>query len=574
MIESRLPAESDSDQSREPRPGGRRLSLPPDLPTASLKAAGDIAYVWDMQDDAITWMGESARLFDEDAGGIANGEAFSECINPEDLANRLRILNRHLSIGEAYDCEYRIRHKEGGFQWVHDRGAAVFDTSGTPRRLHGVLRVITDKKHQETLLEHRANFDDLTGHFNKLRLREALQTAIAYNTRYEISGGFLIVGIDKLSQTNETYGHDVADAVIIGTGHRIERCLRATDVIGRIGGDRFGIILSHCDNKGMEVTAEKILDAIRCSPVQTPAGGLNVTVSIGGIAFPGLIRSALDAMVNADKALQEAKYSGRNTFILYELSDEQREQQQRMIAVGEQVSNAIASDRIALAYQPVVDAHTHKIKYYETLVRMYTPEGRLVNAGEFVPTVERLGTIRQLDLRALELAVRDLGLWPDMTLAVNVSSLTITDPVWLRALVGLVHGHRNIAERLIIEITETAALEDFDVTARFVGSVQDLGCKIALDDFGSGYTSFKHMKSLTVDVVKIDGAFVSDIDTNQENEIFLQTLLDLAGNFGLKTVAECVENGRVATLLEEFGADYLQGWHFGRPTVHPSWKDW
>ena len=535
VIESRSVANAKTKDTRNQWPGGQHpilppglppglpSGLPPDLPTASLTAAGDIAYAWDIEDDSITWMGESAQIFDGRAGNLTNGEAFSECINPDDLSNRLRILNRHFSIGEAYDCEYRIRHMECGFQWVHDRGAAVFDASGVPRRLHGVLRVITDRKHQEALLEHRANFDDLTGHFNKLRLREALQTAIAYNTRHEISGGFLIVGIDKLSVTRKKYGHDVADAVLIGTSHRIERCLRATDIIGRIDGDRFGIILSHCDSKGIEVTANKILNTIRGTAIQTPTGGVAVTVSIGGIAFPGLIRSAVDAMENADKALREAKYSGCNTFILHELTEEQRTRRQRMIAVGKQTLDAIADDRITLAYQPVVDAHSHAIQYYETLVRMYEPSGRLANPDEFVPALERLGTIRQLDLRALELTIRGLERSSDMRLAVNVSSLTITDPVWLRALVSLIHGRRNIAERLIVEITETAALEDFDVTARFVESIHDLGCKVALDDFGSGYTSFKHVKSLTVDVVKIDGTFVFDLDSNRENEVFIQT---------------------------------------------------
>ena len=157
-------------------------------------------------------------------------------------------------------------------------------------------------------------------------------------------------------------------------------------------------------------------------------------------------------------------------------------------------------------------------------------------------------------------------------MAVNVSSLTVTDPAWLRTLVSLIKGRSDVAKRLTIEITETAALEDFDVTARFVSSVRDLGCKVALDDFGSGYTSFRHMKSLTVDVVKIDGAFVTDVATNRENQMFIRTLLGLAEGFGLQTVAECIETEEEATILTKEGANFLQGWYFGRPEVTPAWR--
>jgi len=180
--------------------------------------------------------------------------------------------------------------------------------------------------------------------------------------------------------------------------------------------------------------------------------------------------------------------------------------------------------------------------------------------------------IRPLDLRALEIAVHDLRDHKDVRLAVNVSSLTVTDPAWLRTLMSLIKGRPDVANRLTIEITETAALEDFDVTSRFVSSVRELGCKVALDDFGSGYTSFRHMKSLTVDVVKIDGAFVTDVETNKENQMFIRTLMGLAEGFGLQTVAECIETEGEANILRDEGAGYLQGWFFGKPDVEPEWR--
>lgn len=556
------------------RKGGAGAPLQDDgVLSAALSAAGDLAYVWDLTDDRIAWAGEVHEIFGRNAEhAVGNGESFIERINAEDLARRLKVLNEHLSTGAVYDCEYRIRRDDGSFIWVHDRGGATLQRDGDPLRLSGTLRVITRRKQAESLLEHRANFDELTGHLNKARLREALQSALAYNQRYKVSGGYLAVGLDKLSMINDGYGHETADAVIIAAGQRIERCLRVTDVIGRIGGDRFGVVLAQCDETGLARTAEKILEVFRAAPLDTAAGPVRLTVSVGGVAIPGFIRTAQDAMTGAESALQDAKAAGRNCFVPYEMSAEQRDRQRRNIEIGEGVLRALDDDRIVLAYQPVVCARSRETRYYETLLRMYDENGGLRSAGEFVPVLEKLGLIRLLDLRALELAARDLRQNPDVSLAVNVSSMTVIDPSWMRTLVSLVKGGRSLAERLTVEITETAALEDFDVTARFISNVRDLGCKVALDDFGSGYTSFRHMKSLTVDVVKIDGAFVTDIARNPDNQLFVRTLLGLADGFGLKTVAECIESEEDARILAEEGADFLQGWHLGRPDVAPAWR--
>lgn len=544
-----------------------------DIVVPALEAAGDFAYCWTLGDDAMEWSHDPKALFGEKkTAHVTTGKAFHARVNQDDLSQRLQAVERHVENGDPFDCEYRIGRSDGGFAWVHERGAAVRDTSGNAVRLVGTLRVVTDRKQQESLLEQRANFDDLTGHLNKVRLREALETAVKYNDRYKVSGGYLAVGIDKLSMINDAYGYEIADAVIIEISRRIERCLRNSDTIGRIGGDRFGLILAHCDEAGLRIAAEKILHAFRSEPVDSPGGSVHVTVSIGGVCFPGIVRTAHDAMTSAESALQEAKASGRNCFIEFKLSEEQRDKQRHNIAVGEKVMKALEDGRIVLAYQPVVCAKTFEPKYCETLLRMLDEDGSVISAGVFVPIAEKLGMVRLLDLRALELAVTELVTYPEVSVAVNVSSLTVTDPAWMRKLMGLIRGKPEIAKRLMVEITETAALEDSEVTSRFVAAVRGMGCKVALDDFGSGYTSFRHMKSLTVDVVKIDGAFVTDVEKNQENQVFIKTLMSLAQGFGLQTVAECIETESEARILSAEGADYLQGWHFGKPVIDPPWR--
>jgi EAL domain-containing protein (putative c-di-GMP-specific phosphodiesterase class I) len=309
----------------------------------------------------------------------------------------------------------------------------------------------------------------------------------------------------------------------------------------------------------------------RNTEVETAVGPIHVTVSIGAAIFPNAAATASDAMTKADIALQNAKRAGRNTWSVYSYSEEQRRDHRKNMVIAEQVKRALQEDRLSLAFQPIVDAHTHEPAEYECLLRMISPDGEVVPAGVFMPVVEELGLIRLIDRRVLELSVCVLTDHPDARLAVNVSGITANDRSWLRHVAGLLRGKSEIASRLTVEITETAGLEDVDECARFVSRLHELGCRVALDDFGAGYTSFRHLKMLAVDMVKIDGSFVRDIARNHDNLIFVRSLLDLARNFNLNTVAECVETMDEARLLAGEGVHFLQGYAFGRPTLEPPW---
>ena len=535
---------------------------------SALACSGDVVYSWDLIKDSISWVGNTADMFGiSTPEAVLSGDAYHERINPDDLKTRLKLLSKHFTTREPFDCEYRVRTETGGFCWSHERAAAEFSEAGQPVRLNGILRLITGRKQHEILLEQRANYDELTGLYNKSRLREAVDHALAYGERYNVMGGFLSVGIDKMAMINDAYGRQTADSVIVGVARRLEECLRATDVIGRIDGDSFGIVLGNSDELGIAAAAEKILNLFREAPVQTPVGPVQVTVTIGGAGFPGLVQTAHDLMASAESAMCDAKRLGRNCFALFEMSEDQRVRQREYMMIGEQVSKAMQEERVVFAYQPVVLSGNGDVAYYETLLRMIDEKGEIVSAGAFVPIAERLGLMRDIDRYTLDLAISDLLSDPTITLALNISSLTASDRSWLRALVSHLKGKPEVASRLIIEITETAALDDFEDSARFVAAVRDLGCKVALDDFGSGYTSFRHLKSLTVDVVKIDGSFVINLGDNPDNLLFIRTLLNLAEGFGIETVAECVQSEEDANLLKAEGVDFMQGFFYGRPQI-------
>ncbi len=539
----------------------------------AIEASGDLVYDWDLATDRIEWFGQTACVFGEGRSAMPlSGDRLNGRVNPEDLPSRMQALSEHIAGTAPYDCEYRVRSSTGEFHWVHDRGAVQLSSNGTPIRLSGTLRLVTQRKQHEAELEQLANYDELTGHFNKLRLREALDYALACSQRYNQPGAFLAIGLDQLDRINMAYGCAAGDGVLIEVAQRLDQCLRETDVIGRLGSDRFGVVLGVCSETDAMTIAERITETARQAAVVIGGDRVHVTVSIGIVYFPEQSRTSFDVIAKAEGALLQAKSAGRDCVQAYRMSEEQRKNCRANMELGKQVTEAIKEDRLVFAYQSIVDAASHEVRYYECLLRMYAPDGSIIAAGEFVPVVERLGLMRALDRLALDLTLSDLERYPDIVLAFNISGITAADRGWLRTLIARLKDRRDLAERLIVEITETAALHDLDDSARFVSAVRDLGCEVAVDDFGAGYTTFRHLKALTVDVVKIDGSFVRDLAHNADNQLFIRNLLSLARAFNLVTVAECVETAEDAAILSAEGVDLLQGYYFGKPEISPPWK--
>jgi len=295
---------------------------------------------------------------------------------------------------------------------------------------------------------------------------------------------------------------------------------------------------------------------------------MTITASIGISVFPSDASSARTVVSHADNALRAARRLGCDCYLDYAEVPEHTRTERPELVIVEQVKQVLKDDRFKLAFQPVVSAETGAVEFYEGLAHMIDPEGNVIAAGGFVPVIEQM---RLIDRRVLELGLDALEHNPDMHLAINLSGMTAVDPVWLRMLEERLQGRRDLACRLILEITETVALDDVDESSRFVSTLTQFGYRVALDDFGAGFTSFRHLRTLNVAIVKIDGSFVRDIVSNPENLLFVRTLVNLAKGIGLKCVGEWVETAEEAALLKQEGVDFLQGWHCGKPEVDPDW---
>jgi EAL domain-containing protein (putative c-di-GMP-specific phosphodiesterase class I) len=220
----------------------------------------------------------------------------------------------------------------------------------------------------------------------------------------------------------------------------------------------------------------------------------------------------------------------------------------------------------------VVDIGSRRPAFYECLMRVKRADGTLLPVNEVVPLAERLGLVRLLDHRVLELVLAELAAAPGLVASLNVSAASIADPDWWGALGTMLRSNDGIGERLIVEITETAAIDDIDDTRGFVARVKDLGCRIAIDDFGAGCTSFRNLRKLGVDLVKIDGAFVQNLRRSDDDRAFVHTMIDLARRLGLQTVAEWVQDEEAAAMLADWGCDYLQGALVGLASDETPWR--
>jgi diguanylate cyclase (GGDEF)-like protein len=550
----------------------RQLAPGPDWIESALISAGDVAYFWDVASDRLTWAGNlSDVLTDIPLDMLSSGHALNDRIHPEDLPRRLKALSDHFALNKQYDCEYRLRTGHGQVVWVHDRGLAQMGGAGVPKTMAGTLRVITQRKQTEARLERAANYDDLTGHFNKSRLRQELEQAMSFARRFSVAGAFLVIGVDKLALINSAYGYEVGDAVLVTVGQRLDRFLRSSDVVGRLSGDRFGIVLTQCPEDMVGTAMDRIIEVMREKAIDVDGQSVPVTVSVGCVMFPSITSTAYDVIARAETALNAAKLAGRSCWQVHRPSEQQSIQHRHHMVVAAQVQRAVREDRLIFTYQPIVKADSFEVQKYECLLRLKDEQGKIMSAAEFIPVVEELGMTRFMDRHVLDMAIAELRANSDLSLAMNISGLTATDQAWLRALNSAVKATPEVAPRLVVEITETAALHDIEETARFVNAVRDLGCQVAIDDFGAGFTSFRHLKALTVDMVKIDGSFVRDLASNVDNQLFIRNLMGLAESFGLRTCAEFVENAEDAAFLVKAGVDCLQGYYFGRPDFTRHW---
>lgn len=396
-------------------------------------------------------------------------------------------------------------------------------------------------------------------------LDRVIQKVISEHT----SGTLLVVTISNLAMIINAYGHDTSEIVMHDLMRKIEAILNPHDSVQRLQRDQIGIIAQNCYPEDTSILANRIHSIIQNFGRDNFATvSLYIIGAIGSVNFPLETASAQDALDKAYVAVNSLQSVPHRT---YDMTRAEADQCRQQMGLANYLFKAYKEKRLRLAYQPVIDSKSGKASHYEALLRLVGQSGKISSAGPLIPVAEKMGLIDIIDTMVMEMVIQELRTCPTVSLAFNVSNVTTEDAVWLDHLGRLLKETPDIAPRLIVEITETAILRDLRRTAFFVASLQSMGCQVALDDFGSGYTSFRQLKALSVDMVKIDGVFIKDLAQSADNRFFVKTLLDFAQGFGLQTVAEFVENGEITKILMEMGVDFMQGYYFGKPANHRSW---
>ena len=400
---------------------------------------------------------------------------------------------------------------------------------------------------------------------NRTRLFEALGSVLRRAMRTRQPSALLMISVNALGAVNTRLGVDVGDELIAEAGRLLASGVSGADTIGRYGSNTFAVIKDGCDAEALQRTAASLIALVNTATIPTSAGPMAASISVGGVALPEHARTVGEAIQYALAALELAKQPPSGGFVAHDPGAAAERALLREKAVSDSIMGAIEEGRMLLMLQPIVEAKGRKLAFCEALLRLRRRDGTLIAASDFIEEAEQLGLARVVDKRALELGLALLADHPQLRLSVNISSLTAGDEDWIRTLEAFTAGRPDILARLVVEMTETAMVHDFDAAAVFLDRLRALGCKVAIDDFGAGYTSFRHLKLLNVDMLKIDGSFVANLTGDPQARTLVKSIIEMAGALGLETVAEWVGDEETAAFLEAAGATYLQGYLYGHP---------
>ncbi len=466
--------------------------------------------------------------------------------------------------------DFRMSHKDGHLVDIRSINSFGHGVSGNPV-CRSLFLDVTEQKRNEKRIAYLAEHDALTGLFNRSRFQEELERALDHVERFDQQGALMFIDLDQFKYINDTMGHLAGDEYLCIIAKRLSDSLRKVDVLGRLGGDEFGVLLPNTGREQAEQAAGYLLQRLFDSQEGFPDMVTPVSASIGIVIFPshGTEPSGLLAM--ADAAMYSAKDEGRNTYHVYSETDKQLTAMHAKLQWEQRIRKALEEDLFILHYQPVFRLDNRQVAHYEVLLRMQGDDGGLISSGAFLGIAERFGMIREIDRWVLRKAIQVQGGSCDcgqpVNLAINLSGRHFGNPQILEWIRHYVDESRADPSMLIFEITETAAVENIAQANQFTDSLHNLGCRIALDDFGVGFSSFHYLKHLPVDIIKIDGNFVRNLAHDRFDRVFVRAVSDMARGLGIMSTAECVESEDVIPILQELGVDLGQGFHLAAPAA-------
>lgn len=503
-------------------------------------------------------------------------QSFEKRLDENARSERQKAIKNLTWDNAQYVLSYCMRAYDERPIWVEERGERISGNGKTPERIISVLTNIDARKRLEEKSVYLASYDELTGLWNQIRLREAISYILAGTKEGGQSAGFLRLRLSNLDEINETYGFETGDRLLKALSKRLRNEISLPNVVGRIGEADFGVGLATCTEEGLQRFAEAIIAALSDTLYSTIYGDIRAQISVSGVILSksknGCANFTDEAFSQTDLTLNQTPDT-HGEFVSCKVKTQRASSLKKVSKTqAKDILDALNDRRITLAYQPIVDAKTRDLHHYECLMRLSREDGEIVSAFNFIKSAETLELVHLLDRRALELAADMIKRDPTIKLALNVSAGTVKNQEFADEYLAALKAIGPIIKNMTLELTETVALEDPAMANRFSVEARMLGLEFSIDDFGAGYTTFQNLMAIEADSVKIDGSFIQDISTMPHKQTFVRMMVDLAQTFSVKTVAEYVDNRESADLLTRLGVDYLQGYLFGIPSAAPSFK--
>jgi diguanylate cyclase (GGDEF)-like protein/PAS domain S-box-containing protein len=514
--------------------------------------------------------GAMAHFSGRSEAGLA-GMAFADLVHRDDVAIGEDQLAR-LRSGEIDTCSFekRFEHADGHRTWGHVTIApAQCGRSGMAKDLIVQVHDISERKHFVGQLEFFADHDPLTSLYNRRRFRLEVDRQLAYGRRHGGGGAVLMLDLDHFKTINDQFGHAAGDALIIAVAGALLANSRETDGVARLGGDEFALLLPESNLSNAAVYAEKILAALRAVVVDGAGKGIRIAASCGVAGFQSQDgQCADDVLINADLALYQAKESGRGRVQVFRSDSGLQEKVHARLLWSERIREALAHDGFVLHAKPVIDLLTDQVVFYELLIRLRGPGGRLIPPSVFLYTAERFGLAIAIDEWVTAQAIQVLEKMDparQVALGVNISGASLQGERFFTFLQTHLASASFPPHLLLFELSETVAMANLESARQFRQRLVQLGCRLALDDFGAAFGSFYYLKHLRVDVLKIDGEYVRGLGTDNDSTdtLIIEALVKLAKGLGTLVVAEFVGDLDTRQKLLAMGVRLGQGAFLG-----------
>lgn len=548
------------------------------LTTAETAAAtiklGYAAFEIDYGDGTLHWSAGAAKTLGLEPGELpATLTALTRMLPAKSRARRLPATPPLKLPAQRSGADYRIRYlikpaPDRGTIDVEEEGCWIGNPGETPTGCAGLLRAIERPLSAAAVERARHDRPDDEGLLARDDLFAVLDGAIANLVRGKASSAvFMLIAVDDIGRINANFGYETGDRVIALVAERIARRMRQGDVLGHLSGHKFGAILFNCDEAAFAPAANRFRTAVGESPTEAGGAVIRCQVSIGGVLLPRHASDVSTAIIRTEEALADARTDADCRQRLYQPSASRDAERRRNVGIADEINRGLEDGRFILAYQPIADANDHRLLSYEALSRLVLADGKVVSGGPYISVAETLGLVRRIDQRVLTQVIADLAACPRLRLSVNASVESLLDPSWLTTLLDTARSNREVLGRLTVEITETAAMACVDDIVHLAGTLREIGCKVAIDDFGSGHTSFRVLRELRPDWLKIDGAFIRNLATDPDSMVFVDTLMTFARHFGIRTIAEFVQDEISTDRLRQVGVTAFQGRYIGEPLL-------